>query len=555
MTPFDLCMAQLVYRISTKHHYFDEPIVLVVGESFEDFCLYFSLSRLRHDVAWLPSCWLELFDRAYRRASGGGTKISEDELYAGYLSSSLWKRARSNQADKQIAVVSMSGASEQLKEWSRILIQASEVIGAGIEDRMTVQSSISGLTTWPLKVFGRENVSLSTFEQFEGSEMAAPLDSPKPKGFTNIDTGAHRWITEVYARGHAMPRHPKLGPHCIRYGSSMEINSRSGVDGLCYFCPNIAIFSNEIDMVLIKPSVVFPDGLELFEFLAEKAEMQCRLSDKGYFLAQTIDKFHGLAELGEFLRKTQHRNLFDKFLDAKEAVAGNQDEGIYLKSDRRRYLDFQSIQKLVGWEVKDVGALIDRLVADGVFYRGVVLKCGYCRNADWFSLGEIDQAFQCKRCSKLQVYGSYHALGKAEPTWYYKLDEIVYQGYLNNMAVPALALHALSGKKQESFFHSTELEFWNMKSQKRIGESDICCVLDGKLCIGEAKKIGELGANGAEDRKVATKYQELAQALGARLVVFATFAQSWSERTLGEVATVFSNSSVSVEMLKQDDLL
>jgi hypothetical protein len=52
-TPFSFSMLQLGLYRSTLYQDWLEPLLVVVGNTFEDFCLYYSLSRLRQRVVWL----------------------------------------------------------------------------------------------------------------------------------------------------------------------------------------------------------------------------------------------------------------------------------------------------------------------------------------------------------------------------------------------------------------------------------------------------------------------------------------------------------------------
>jgi hypothetical protein len=554
-TPFSLSMMALDYRISFSFHNWDEPVVIVVGETVEDFCLYFALSRIRQDVYWLLPAWLMQFQSGQERAKAGGDNLSGAGLYPMYFAFALLKRARAGQADRKIVVLSGSAGSSQIQRWSDLLDEAASLGGSYLSDRIEQRDSLVGLLNWPLRVFGRQNCARDSSHQFLGVEMAVPLESPKPKGFSKVDPYEHRWMTEFTIKDHLLPKHSALGDFVVRHPAVHGYGSRSGASGVAYFCPNAAVFSPDIDMVLIKPSIWIPDALEVFQHLAREAKMDCRISDKGYFLAETIRKFSDLAKLGAFLRQSQNRALLDKFLDTKEVAPDVTDEGVYLKSDRRRYLDFQSIRKVLGASDSEVGATIDTLVGNGVLYRGFVFKCSFCRNADWFSVDDITHKFQCKRCNYSQTYIARHLLGRSEPTWFYKLDEIVYQGYLNNMTVPSLALYSLYRAKRQSFLYSTELEFYESSSGKLTGEADICCIVDGLLSVGEAKKNNRLGDNAIEDGKIARKYLSLAKTLGARNVIFATIAPEWSQRTLTEVKSAFGDTMISHTMLRAADLL
>jgi hypothetical protein len=156
--------------------------------------------------------------------------------------------------------------------------------------------------------------------------------------------------------------------------------------------------------------------------------------------------------------------------------------------NQRAYLDFQSIQHLTGSE-KETTELIDLFITKGIFYRGLILQCSRCREADWFGLGEIDQDFTCKRCWNKEHIQLNNWKEGNEPRWFYKLDEVLYQGVKNNMFVPLLTLSYLKRKSKRSFLYVPELELRRMpRPSKPYCEVDICCIQDGRIVLGECKK-------------------------------------------------------------------
>src|SRR6267142_1496598 len=67
-TPFQLTNMKLgIYR-SVKGSLLRGPLIVVAGETLFDFCLYYSLARLREPVLWLPQAWL----RSERTDGGTG---------------------------------------------------------------------------------------------------------------------------------------------------------------------------------------------------------------------------------------------------------------------------------------------------------------------------------------------------------------------------------------------------------------------------------------------------------------------------------------------------
>jgi hypothetical protein len=140
-------------------------------------------------------------------------------------------------------------------------------------------------------------------------------------------------------------------------------------------------------------------------------------------------------------------------------------------------------------------------------------------------------------------------------SWYYKLDEIVYQGDANGMIVPLLTLDYLRRFSRDTFLFTTELEFSREDGQIPIIEADLCCVVDGVLTIGEAKRDSVVASSQAASTAAMEKYRDLARQLLARQVVFATLSDSWSTETVRYAKRVFAKEHLQLKFLTGKELL
>jgi hypothetical protein len=354
-------------------------------------------------------------------------------------------------------------------------------------------------------------------------------------------------------REHQLPRNPLLGDWVVRHPLLSSNGARTAKSGISYFCPNSSYIGGDIDTTLVRPSLFIPDAFQVFEHLFNKLRYDVNLSDKGFFARDTIDKFGGLSSVSSLLRSEGLRAVLLKFLDHVKPAQGVHDEGTVL-TDKRRYLNFPSVAKLLGSD-KVTKLSIEALLTGQVLQRGLVFKCRFCRNADWFGLAEITQSFQCKRCSRGQLISAENYWYSAnEPGWYYKLDEIVYQFLRHNGYVTLLALDHLSSKSEESFLYTPDLELTKRDEQAAAMELDILCIRDGLLTLGEAKKENQLGKTRRQEIKEIEKYKGLAEAIGAEALVFATFADSWSDSTLRNIRNAVP-SQIAVTLLTGPELL
>ena len=345
------------------------------------------------------------------------------------------------------------------------------------------------------------------------------------------------------------PKHFLLGPRIVQDPRLSTQEARVGRYGPAYFCPSIAYFGGDIDTVLVRPKLALPSFAGLLSEIGRSAGYECSISDKGIYAKECLEKWGSLSQLGTYIRGEGGRALLDKYLD--KSKSGDED-GVYL-SDRRRYLNFATVNTLVG---EGASAVIDELIVRGILYRGLILQCSVCRNADWFSMTELSQQFTCKRCGRLQTYTRLNWKKPDEPSWFYKLDEIVYQAYQHGVGVTILALDSLRGTA-ESFTFAHETEFWlpETDSARPYIEVDILCSRDGILTIGEAKTENRLGKNLAEEKATVARYFKLANDIAARQIVFATLSQEWATSTIAAIEATFGGSFTSVRYLVQRDLL
>jgi hypothetical protein len=401
----------------------------------------------------------------------------------------------------------------------------------------------------PLVPIERDNFQRDVLVQLSDGLSISTFQTPKPKNFHTIHPYEHRYITQLSVTQEAPPKHYALGQWIINDRRVTTHEARIGKDGPAYFCPTPAYFGGDIDTVLVRPHLRLPSLSQIVSHLATLQGYECRPSDKGIYAEETIAKWGGLDKVARFLQDSNKRNLLDLFLEKSPSEPG---KGVYLRDDRRRYLDLESVKAVVG---EHAGSLIDELISKQILYRGFIFRCEFCRNSTWFSVGEITQEFKCRRCNRTQVYTKAHWKTPEEPAWFYKLDELVYQGYLQGMAVPLLALNYLQSESSESFSFVTDREFWKPEATKPDAEVDLFCVSDGVLTIGEAKTESRLGGSTSEENAEIAKYKRVSLALSARRLIFATLDNDWKANTISRVTAAFSDTpSVAVEFLVAEHL-
>ncbi len=538
ITPFQLSMLQLGLYRSTKYQAWSEPMILVIGNMVEDFCLYYCLSRMRERVVWvLPSIT--------QRALGSG---SVDELSPPerHFISQLYDQKYSQKSQGGLAYTSYSLSDAELDTVVTLLNSSMY----GRLESIRKANAVHNLVRMPLVAIERDNFQRDVPVQLSGEFTISPFNTPKPKNFHTIHPYEHRYITQLSVARESPPKHFYLGQWTISDHRLTTHEVRVGKDGPAYFCPSTMYFGGDIDTVLVRPYLRLPELPKILAHLAKSQGFECHPSDKGIYAEETIARWGSLEEVARFLRDRSNKQLLDLFLDTSPSAEG---KGVYLRDDRRRYLDFAAVKTFLG---EATGRVIDGLVSKQIFYRGFIFRCEYCRNSTWFSVGEITQEFRCRRCNRSQIYTRAHWKMPEEPAWFYKLDELVYQGYRQGMLVTLLALNYLKQESFENFSFATEREFWRPEEKKAEAEVDLLCVSDGVLTIGEAKTEDRLGKSTSDENGEIAKYKRIVAGLCARRLILATFSKDWNPQTMQRVIAEFASMPhVKVQFLAHDQLI
>lgn len=541
--PFDLSMVNASFYSRLRFDDHKDPPAVVVGDTLSDFCLYYGLYRVWQRVVWLPQKWLKSAN------DPAGTTQAKERLRM--LASCVYRLTDHGQ--REYLLHSLSCSPSELEEAREVLGRA---CGGGVGDQLSslasVPDGIERCLVAPRRVYNNGQVRKDSLRHFVGAETPGPIETPKPAGFLTLDPQKHRWITEVAVQGHTFPRLHGLGCRIARIRSYSDYFVRCTSEGVAYFCPNPAVFGTDVDSLIVRPIIRVPPAVETFQFLLARAGFKHATSDKGRFTRDSLRKFGGLDALAKLARNPQSRAVFDRYVDKKRNERGVHDEGVYLQEEQRTFLDLAAMEKIWG-DPEGASQFADTLVSRGVLARGLILKCQFCLNAAWFSPREVDRTFKCPRCRRKQVMTRAHWREPAEPKWYYKLDEIVYQGWSNNMVAPVLTLDVLSRSCKASFEYCEEQTVF--RAGKRMQEVDVWCIRDGVVTIGESKTADRVEDTAKEEAETIQRYLGLAKAIEAAEVVFATMADKWADSTVQAVEKAFGGSHVKFSLLNNSQLL
>jgi len=530
LTPAALSLTNLGWFRQKQSKLWAPKAIAIAGNKISDFCLYLALSRMRERVFWIFPPVTE--------AALIGASVNYRNSPAGTFANSL--RMATEYVQQHPVGVDLLSASLSQSQVNGVKNEIASAAGAAIYGDV-IGLSANAIPEHPLRYLERSNASKLSVEQVPDARTIELFETPKPTSFRQVNPSNHRWVTELELKAHQPPRHPALGNWYLTGANQSTNEVRTSGRGLAYTCPSSVIFSGQdVDAVTVRPNIRVPEAREMFEKLAESGGMTCSISDKGFYAQDANAKLGGLEKAGQFFRSEPGRALVAAYLDKAPNKKGQYSRGVYIESDERRYLSAADLVRALK-TVKQAVSFIDDFAAKGILYRGYIFQCEFCRNSAWYPLKDISDRFTCPRCHREQVYTSKHwKIPRAQPSVYYQLDEIVYQGFSNDMHVPTLALDSLRRSAEGSFLYVEELEFRKKEEAKLLIECDMNCVMDGVLTIGEAKKADRLDNKRAEEVRTIEKYKTLATNLGARRIVFATLAERWDATTEQKILEVLA---------------
>lgn len=178
------------------------------------------------------------------------------------------------------------------------------------------------------------------------------------------------------------------------------------------------------------------------------------------------------------------------------------------------------------------------LLRINVLQRGLIVPCGECERRAFYWMDALREMNTCPRCGAAAHSSAARrtSIDKSEePGWFYDLHGAVREFLEQDGDVPVLAGWVLAASAR-TFEDIAELDF-RLPGAEDPDEIDIAALVDGRVVIGEAKRIASLGTRRETNRAV-QKLIRVSDLVGADEIVLATTAPGpWEDLATGQLLT------------------
>jgi len=264
-----------------------------------------------------------------------------------------------------------------------------------------------------------------------------------------------------------------------------------------------------------------PSAWEVIQTIFSQAGYKIGLSDQGKYMHRTLSLFGGLRRLSALLRDDRVTAILDEFL--KHHRSGQQLGGEYrrvLTLDDMRNVIIHLLDQRSRKKKDDTYQFVDHLLRElmqiGAVHSGYILDCGHCNLEEWYPIDSVGETFRCRRCLATQIR-------PPSPAIFFRLNEALYQAYLNNFRVPSLVLDTLNNSSRGSYIFTPQIKL--NAPDVLSPEIDIVAICDGILTLGEAKSTNKI------EKKKIDILESTAFRIKAQRIVIATSSRHSCQAT------------------------
>ncbi len=510
--------------------------VAVFGSTAEDFALAVALDRMFGATVWIPAEWAQ--DRALHwplefalhglvnvaRSSGQvplATTISMEDTI-GEAIEACWPGS----------VIGIRGIDGSQPE----PVGRPEVVAAGSLDlqspkHLACAGDYDLPFTSPTRADGRG-----------GLEFMLPIPVHTPRAEALRGPTRPFWEVDVEVAPQRMPAGRNFRSEAMLPADEQQhpIVLRSGRDGISFKPMNMLFVPGgaTLEQSVARPRLRVPGLRGWIEELAAQTYpgMGVGLSQAGrraMILARLWGSRAALAKdlltLNDFLREFKPNGSSD-------SEAYPQGDGVRLTSTEG-YLTFgAAVRTLTEKKPDEIRRLLNELLRINVLQRGLFVPCSECERRAFYRMDALRETNTCPRCGAVAYASAARRTSveeSEEPGWFYDLHGAVREFLEQDGDVPVLAGWTLADGAR-AYEDIAELDFYFPEAEDP-DEIDIAALVDGRVVIGEAKRIASLGTRRETNRAV-QKLIRVSDLVGADEIVLATTSPGpWEDLATGQL--------------------
>ena len=518
----------------------DEPPVLVVwGDSPQDFALAMTWERTYRFGIWIPDEWWR--DEVTR--AGVVQAISTMATGASTLGRSVVHTSLSMPlADIEMRIAGLTLESAEFGgEMFTVPNPRSEIIAPELVQFPRFYKShdaISGkyADEWSTTVVRQTD---STIE----FAMLPPAPMINVPGLERIQLGAN-WQVDLHITNHQIPSTTAVSDDSVlvQKSASFATRIRSSRGGLSYAShrTDFVFDSMSVEQKLTRPFIRVPSLLAWSQDQARGHSMRVVLSSAGAQADLLATMLGGRQHLAELFSSAIFPALRAFCVQGKSSRDSYPDEdGCVIRGEG--YLTYDAIcaRSAMGPDEPAARDKIDDLLRSGIVHRGLVVRCVACTQVSFVPIEDVATTIRCQRClaeTPLSREGWRRPI--REPKWFYDLHPIARQVIVANGHVPLMLSRHLRGGSRLGYDDTSEFELVDHDGN-RLAETDLLALADRRVCIAEAKSSQSLGT-GRVLRGAAEKRVIAASVFAADEIILATTAYQWESASIDAVRTAIS---------------
>jgi len=335
--PRDVSGSHLAAYHPSNMNVFIAPVVLVIGQSTDDFCLFYSLSHMRSDVYWALPGLLDAISNTEPIQFGD---YQVNAVF--HLAHRIHERLGDTGTGHPFLVTSVSRNSLQLEADVEVLERArlAKGFGKSLPELAEYQFDVNVLLKFRHSAWELNNHLLTTFHaiQLVDGQSTGILDV-RPKHFllpiVGPTTGNPSWISELAVENYQLPSRRVFNNKVLMFGPNAP-TARVTSNGVAYVgtAPMI-LAGTDADAIVAKPKLTTMAAFDIFSLMFEEQGFEISISEKGSYQEGTLQRFGGLEGFSADFCSTRGQLLL-KYLDDSPNRPGVSLEGARIRDRSRR---------------------------------------------------------------------------------------------------------------------------------------------------------------------------------------------------------------------------